>query len=541
MAQFIETLLVPEGMLAGTPFVLRPFQKDIIGAIYNPVTAESCGRDICLGQDCPDRTCTRIVRKSIYSVAKKNGKTPLIGALCLGHLIGPEAKRNEQIYAGAFDRDQASITFRYMAQMVLMDEELADNLTIRESKKEIFCRQTGSIFRALSSEVKGKHGLGPAVLIMDELAQFGSDRRFFDTLTHGRGAHLEPLLWIISTQAPNDAAILSEEIDYGLRVESGDIVDPTVRCFLFTTPIDADAYDSKNWRMSNPALGDFLNAQDLEEAARVAKAMPSAEATFRNLRLNQRVDASEHFITPDTWRSCGDKPDHDLFTRFPCHGGLDLSAKNDLTALVLVAQDKDGVWHVLPYFWTPGENLREKEMLDRTPYCYWRDHGFLQATPGRVIDYGFVAQKIGELAEDYIIPSIRFDRWRIEDLKREMDARGVACWIWGQDWSEGDRKPRPGGICLIPHGQGYKDMNPAVETMEDLLTEARLRHGNHPVLTWCASNVRVQRDPAGNRKFDKLKSTGRIDGIVALAMALDTSMDIQPKQSVYESRGVMVF
>ena len=523
MIEFIQTLRVPEGMLTGSPFVLRPFQQNIIRAVYNPVRPDG----------------TRIVRKATYSVAKKNGKTPFVAALGIGHLLGPEAKRNEQIYSAAFDRDQAAITYRYMQQMILMDEELESYCTIREAKKEIYCPKNGSIFRALSSEAKGKHGLGPAVLIMDELAQFGADRTFYDTLQQGRGAHLEPLLWIISTQAATDLAVLSQEIDYGLKAESGEIEDPTVRCFLFTTPPELDIHDPENWKTSNPALGDFLNIRDMEEQSRTAKAMPSAEAGFRNLRLNQRIDSSAHFISPSTWKANGDEPDMGTFEDSECRGALDLSGKNDLTALVLVAESASGIWDVLCYFWAPGDGLREKEDRDRAPYCYWRDHGFLEAKPGKTIDYRWVAKKIGELQANFRIVSLKFDRWRIEDFRRALVDEGIEAWVEGVDWKPGDKDSMPDGLRLVPHGQGYKDMNPAVEIVEDLLTETRIRHGNHPVLTWCASNTRIQADPAGNRKFDKLKSTGRIDGMVAMAMALNgADVTIKEERSVYETRGI---
>ncbi len=551
MVEFMETLKVPEGMLLGSALTMRPWQRDIIHAVYDPVHRHTCSQAGSCAS-CKSRSCLRIVRKSTFSVGKKNGKTPLISGLALGHLCGPEAKGNEQVYSAAFDRDQAAITHRYMSQMVYMDEELADTLVIRESRKEIFCPSNGSIFKALSSEVKGKHGLGPAVLIFDELAQFGPDRTFYDTLQQGRGAHAEPILWIISTQADDDLAVLSQEIDYGLKVESGEIHDPTVRCFLFTTPMTIsengketgiDIHDPAMWKLSNPALGDFLNVADMEEQSRTAKNMPSAEATFRNLRLNQRVSAATHFISPSIWRACGEEVDLGNLEDRRVRGGLDLSGKNDLTALVFDAEDEDGVHDILSFFWVPGEGLKEKEKRDRAPYCTWRDQGFIEAKPGKTIDYGWVARKIAKLNGILDIEWLRFDRWRIADLQRELVDAGVDCWIEGIDWTppgpdEIVRKPMPDGLRLIPHGQGFKDMNPAIERLEDLLVEQKVRHGNHPVLTYCVSNIRIAKDPAGNRKFDKLRSTGRIDGGQALAMAVAPHWQECSQESVYETRGM---
>ncbi|MHC1788535.1 terminase large subunit [Solidesulfovibrio sp.] len=529
---FIETLCIPEGMDTGKPFVLRPFQLEMVNEVYGPV----------------DRRGLLLTRKAIYSVGKKNGKTPFIAGLAIAHLCGPEAKRNQQLYSAAYGREQAAITYRYMRQMIEMDDELSQRLIVRASVKEIEDPVSGSVFKALSSETKGKHGLGPALLIFDELAQFGADRDFYDTLIQGRGAHEEPLLWIISTQAADDKAVLSQEIDYALKVKAGEIDDPTVKVFLYTTPKDADLMDEEAWKLSNPALGDFLSEADMREAARTAKAMPSAEAGFRNLRLNQRCDAAAHFITPDVWKANGTPPDMVTFEDAPVTGGLDLSGKNDLTALIYTAQAEDKVWDVLPYFWTPADNLRDREDRDRVPYCLWRDQGFLNAVPGKTIDYRYVAKAIGEHRASMNIVGIKFDRWRIADLQRALVEEGVDAWIEGTDWSPppkdhtGTWAPMPDGLRLIPHGQGFKDMSPAVEIVEDTLAEERMRHGMHPVLTMCAMNVRVQADPAGGRKFDKIKSTGRIDGLAALAMALNGATGSPPKKtgpSVYEERGFL--
>jgi len=247
--QFIETLTIPEGKHEGRPFILRPFQKDIIYRIYSPQWEDGF----------------RVVRKAIYSVAKKNGKTPLVAAIILCHLIGPESKRNEQIYSAAYEKEQAGLTFEYMKKMIEYDQELTDITNVGSTKKEIIGLRTGSKYLALSAEAKSKHGISPALLIFDELAQFGADRRYYDTLIQGFGAHAEPLLLIISTQAEDDQAILSEEIDYALG-EGKD--DPTVELFFFTTPEkdpDGNIYELTNMeaaKLSNPALGDFLDKRD---------------------------------------------------------------------------------------------------------------------------------------------------------------------------------------------------------------------------------------------------------------------------------------
>jgi len=497
MIDFIQTLRIPEGMYQGQHFILRHWQQDIIRGVYGPV----------------DENGKRIVRKAIYSVAKKQGKTPILAAICLGHLIGPEAKRNEQLYSAAYERDQAAITFRYMRQMIEMDEELSDLLNIRHATKEIESRVNGSIFKALSSESKSKHGLGPALLIFDELAQFGADREFYDTLIQGRGAHEEPLLWIISTQAADDLAVLSQEIDYAKKHAA---TDPTVKLFFFTTPPEADLLDKEAWKLSNPALGDFLSIKDMEEAARTADAMPSAESGFRNLRLNQRIAATARFMSPTLWKRNGGKPNIDALINGRITAGLDLSSKNDLSALVLDAF-YEGEHHIFPYFWTPLEGLDKRTKADRAPYQLWVDQGYIEGVPGKTINYDYIAEKVADLHGKYTISELRFDRWRIDDFIRSLESTGCVTYIKDKDLVPLEKNP----LCLVPHGQGYKDMNPAIESVEDIFTDERGLHNNNPVLTMCAANTVVENDPANNRKFAKHKSIGRIDGVVALAMALN--------------------
>ena len=508
---FIETLKAPDGMLVGQPIKLRDWQKDAIRQVYDPV----------------DERGKRLCRQAIFTLARKNGKTAVVAGLCLAHLCGPEAIRNGQLYSVAFDREQAGIIFKYMAAMCYQDEELSHRLNIVESRKKIFDPISGSEYQALSAETHGKHGRSSSFIVFDELAQFGADRELYDIMMTSRGAHEEPLVWVISTQAASDMALLSELIDYGKKVNSGEIADPKTKAFIYEVPMTDDPWDEANWYKANPALGDFRSLDEIRETATRAKKMPSAEAAFRNLYLNQRVDGAAHFITPSVWKKSGGEPDESLFEDLPVYAGLDLSAKNDLTALVLVCKDGDGVWHVLPHFWTPAEDLAMRADRDRTPYDLWARQGFLHTTPGRTIDYAFVAHEIKKLMSKMHIAGLKFDRWRIEDMLRELREIGVECWI------DGKEEPYPNGLRLIMHGQGYQDMNPAVEALEDALSEGKLRHGMHPVLTMCASNVRVQQDPSGNRKFDKIKSTGRIDGIVALAMAINGAVGGDSERSSF--------
>ncbi len=275
-----------------------------------------------------------------------------------------------------------------------------------------------------------------------------------------------------------------------------------------------DLQDQKGWQMSNPALGDFLNNTDMVEAANTAVNMPSAEAGFRNLRLNQRTSSTARFMSLSVWKRSGGEQEENALKHGRITAGLDLSSKNDLSALVLDAY-YEGVHNIFSYFWTPMDNLNERIKSDRVPYKLWIDQGFLVGVPGKTIDYVYIAQKVAEIHQKYSITELRFDRWRIDDFQRALDKIGCTNHI-----KDKDEYPDSNSLCLVNHGQGYKDMNPAIEAVDDVFTDSRARHNGHPVLTMCVSNTVVEIDPAGNRKFAKHKSVGRIDGIVAMAMAM---------------------
>jgi phage terminase large subunit-like protein len=431
--------------------------------------------------------------------------------------------------------------------MVYMDDELSARLNVTESRKHLVDPVSGSIYSVLSGEKKGKMGKSSSFLAFDELAEFGTDRTLYDALLTSTGAHDEPMIWVFSTQAPNDVAVLSQLIDYGLS-EKGQ-KDTKFKCFLYSVPNDVqDIYDEKEWYKANPALGDFRSLEEMRDFASKAKFMPTMEMTFRNLYLNQRVGSADQFISPDIWKLNAGEPDLGVFEDKVCYGGLDLSAKNDLTALVIVAKDDAGIIHVLPHFWTPKDGLGERARQDGALYELWASQGFLNAVPGKVIDYKYVAGEIGRLKTKMNLKAIKFDRWRIEDLVKAMDEMGVDAVVasWETDEVTGARKlvvpdHDESAVVLIPYGQGYRDMNPAVERVEDAVVEGRLRHGGHPVLTMCAMNTRIKADPANGRKFDKIKSTGRIDGLVAMAMAIGPDEDFGDVGSVYETRGVLTF
>ncbi|WP_020187875.1 terminase TerL endonuclease subunit [Methylopila sp. 73B] len=483
---FIETLEVTAGKLAGQRIGLRPWQREILGEVY--AVDEAGGRP---------------VRTAVLSMGRKNGKTGLAAALALCHLVGPEAELRGEVYSAANDRQQAGKLFNEMVAMILRSPSLTARINIRRFTKELEDFTTGSVFAALSADAATKHGLSPSFVVYDELGQT-TNRNLFDALDTAMGARTDPLMMVISTQAATDVAPMSDLIDYGQRVRAGVVDDPSFRLFFFTTPPELDPWEESSWALANPALGDFLSLDEVRRQAGQARRMPAKEPAFRNLILNQRVSAERHFLTASEWMASGAAVDADRLAGRLCYAGLDLSAVRDLTALVLVFPDDDGTFDVLPFFWLPADALREREEEDRVPYWAWKTGSHLLTTPGRTIDPAFVAHTVSDLAGRYDLRVLGYDRWRIDTFQKALADTGL-------------------DLAMAPFGQGYKDMAPAVDLLERLIAERRLRHGGHPVLTWNAANAVATADPAGNRKLDKARSRGRIDGLVALAMALSVA------------------
>lgn len=471
--KFIEGFCrVPEGKMVGQPIILADFQKKFILDIY----------------DNPNKT-----RRAILSIARKNGKTGLIAGIVLAHLVGPEAQLNSQIISGARSRDQAAQVFNYASKMVMLSPKLSEIVRIVPSGKKLIGLPLNVEYKALSAEAKTAHGLSPIVAILDEVGQVrGSQDDFIDAITTAQGAHESPLLVAISTQSADDADLFSQWIDDAVNSD-----DPKTVCHVYAAPPDANLLDEDSWKAANPALGLFRSLEDLEEQAKQAVRMPSSENTFRNLCLNQRVSTVSPFISRDVWKSCGGKVLE--FGDAPVWAGFDLSARTDLTALVIIGKI-NGVWHVQPNFWTPEKGLFDRAKRDRQPYDVWVKQGYMQTTPGHTVDYEFVAHDVAAIFQSLNVQSIAYDPWRIDIMRREFDKIGLE-------------------LPLSEYGQGFKDMSGAIDALESELLNGRIAHGGHPVLKMCAANAVITKDAAGNRKLDKSKATGRIDGLVAMAMA----------------------
>lgn len=490
--RWIESMCrIPDGKLVGQQVKLTTAQKKWIRSIY----------------DTPTRTF-------ILSMARKNAKTATSAFLLLLHLCGPEAKPNSQLYSAAQSRDQAAILFGYASKVVRMSPDLSEYVTVKESAKMLTCPELGSVYRALSADASTAYGLSPVFSVHDELGQVRGPRsELYEAIETASAAHESPLSIIISTQSPTDADLLSLLIDDALTG-----ADPRVKVALHTAPMEFDPFSDAAIRAANPHFDVFMNKDEVRKQASDAKRLPSMEAGFRNLILNQRVEAKTPFITRAIWLENADHPDDRLGLSVYC--GLDLSSVHDLTALVLVSEEGD----VIPTFWLPDQGLAEKSRADRVPYDVWASQGYLQTTLGRSVQYEFVAHELRKVFNNYNVKALAFDRWGMRHLRP---------WLLKAGFSEKELER------FVDFGQGFQSMSPAIRALEERLLSGKLKHGAHPVLTMCANNAIVVKDPSENRKFTKSKASGRIDGMQALAMAIGVMPLTEVKApSVYETRGI---
>jgi phage terminase large subunit-like protein len=484
MIEFMQSLRVPEGPLIGQPWRLLPYQIDAINAL-----------------------CDYKIRRIIISIPRKSGKSAFAAALMLATVAGPLARINSQVYSAARSRDQASLIYNLAVKISNLTPWLRDEIRYTDSRKWIKGLRYNAEFRALSADASRAHGLSPVFVIHDELGQVkGPSDELYDALETAFGAHEAPKSLIISTQAAEDTDLLSTLIDDAIAS-----ADPSTRVILYAADLNADAHSEAVWKKCHPAYGVFRNPVEFKEASDRAKRLPSAELSFRRYYLNQRIVGGTGFCTPAVWRSNAGAVNTALFTDGrQVFGGLDLSAKQDLTALALTTEDDEGNAHCLIRTWTPANTLLDRAIRDRAPYVAWRDMDLLSVIPGNSVDLDHVVQDIANLTQNMNLSSVAYDRWRIVEFQRAMQRNDVE-------------------LPLRPVGQGFRDMSPRLEAVTELLLNGRVRHGGHPVLTYAVSSATLTRDPAGNIKLDKSRPSCRIDPLVAMVMAVGEMRITEPE------------
>jgi phage terminase large subunit-like protein len=543
-----DVLRLNGGQWEGKPFILNAWQCFVAGSIFGWKRADGHRR----------------FSTAFVETGKGSGKSPLAAAIGLYGLTADNEARAE-IYAAATKKDQAMILFRDAVTMVDLSPALTHVIAksgVGERTWNLAYRTTGSWFRAISSDDK-QSGPRPHIALLDEIHEH-DDNLVVEIMKAGQKGRRQPLLFCITNSGIDRTSVCWEYHDRGTKVASGAVKDDSFFAYICALDaIEAGANRGKQedplrsercWAKVNPSLeeSDLPGMRYLRDQVSAARGMPSKQSIVRRLNFCQWVESSNPAIARHVWEACEDMAfDPARLRGRRCYGGLDLSSTTDLTALALLFEpvEDDPYWRLLVRFWIPGDGLADKEERDKVPYTAWRDAGHINALPGRSIDKLAVARKCAADAEAYALQELGYDRWRIEDFKRTCDDEGIT-------------------LPLVPCGQGYQSMTPAVEAFETALVAAEvsastdssqlpvdgeaagsvdspsvepartdnqggaaehdarrarmskpLRHDGNPVLTWCAANTVYSTDSAGCRKPDKKRATGRIDGIVAAIMA----------------------
>ena len=493
---FRDCLRHVKGELAGEPFKLDDWQAAVVGAMF--------------GWKRPDGL--RRFRTVYIEVPRKNGKSTLAAGLAL-FLLFADGEAGAEVYSAAAEREQASIVFDVARLMVEGEPILRQHAKV--FRKSIAIEKAAATYKVLSADAYTKHGLNAHGIIFDELhAQ--PNRELWDVLTTSTGARSQPLTVAITTAGYDRNSVCREVHEYAAKVRDGIIEDTGFLPVIYAAGDDDDWTQPATWAKANPGLGVSVRSDYLEAEAAKAQELPSYQNTFRRLHLNQWTEQAVRWLPMDRWDDMGEALSP-LEGR-PCWAGLDLASTTDIAALVLVFPDDEGGYDVLPRFWIPAENARAREKRDRVPYPQWITEGHVTATPGDVIDFDQIRADIVALGEQYNIREIAVDRWNATQLVTQLD---------------GD------GFSVAMFGQGYRSMSAPSKELETLVMGRKLRHAGNPALRWMASNVAIETDPAGNIKPSKRRSSERIDGIVALIMAIArATAGAHDAGSVYDDKGI---
>jgi phage terminase large subunit-like protein len=500
----------------GQPFVLQKWQHDILWEVYGTVNDDGY----------------RQYRYAYLEIPKKNAKTTTIAGLAVYHLTCDPP--DGQIYCCAADRGQAELIYKAAVGMIDQDPELQKILKVTDSKKEIKNKLTNTRLKVLSAEAYTKHGLNPTVVIFDELhAQ--PNRNLWDVMTFGAGAaRKEPLWWVITTAGddPDRHSIGWEIHEKARKIQDGESVNPAWYVKIYGAPEDADIFDEKTWYLANPSLGVTIDINAVRLEAIDAKESESAERLFRWLRLNQWISTKQIGWLPVTlWDSTQGKWEVSELIGKKCYTGLDLSSTTDITAQAHLFPPQEGIpdWRVIFEGWVPENKMRERQEKDGVPYEAWVNKGYLNSTPGDVIDYDFVEAAIVKASKQYKMKMLLPDPWNFNILHQRLEKNEA-----GNFTIDPKRKDL---TVVVGVDQIMKELSPSMKEIERLLKKGELTHNYNPVARWCFGNIILDMDGNENIKASKKKSKDRIDLIAALINAMSQAIK-QEKISVYEKRGM---
>jgi phage terminase large subunit-like protein len=507
--RFFSLLRHSKGQWAGQPFILAPWQAFIVGSLFGWRRADG----------------TRRFRISYSEVPRKNGKSTLSSGIGL-MLAFFDDEPGAEVYCAATKREQARIVFDEAKRMVERTPGLKRRIEVLVGN--MHQTATASKLQPLSADHDTMDGLNVHGVIIDELHAHKTSS-IVDVLETATGARRQPLQFEITTAGFDRNSICWKHHDYTVKVLEGTVTDDTWFGFIASADPGDDWRLPKTWAKANPNLGVSVKLDDLKRKAEKAEHIPAQQNAFRRLHLDEWTEQADRWIDMEVWDGCSGKVDEEALRErhADCFAGLDMASVRDLSALALVFPAEDDGFDVLWKFWLPRESLEsgktERSERERLRLQEWAEQGFITLTEGNVTDYDLVERDIFAAAEAFRVLEIAHDRWNITQLVSHLQ---------NEFGTDEDSVPR-----VIGFGQGFQSMSAPTKELEKLLLGKKIRHGANPVARWMASNVAVREDPAGNMKPDKERSAEKIDGIVALVMALGRAIT-RPVEgdSIYDQR-----
>lgn len=497
--RFLRALKHPKNPAAGARFQLDPWQERIVRRIYGPRHEDG----------------TRIVKTVVLLLPRGNRKTSLSAALALLHTLGPERVPGGEVLSAAADRKQARLGYMEAMGIIRADKRLKAVTSPQDYKNKLVSKNHGSFYEAISCDAGTQHGRTPVFVLADELHAW-KKRDLWDVLRSGLVKVKGSLLVVASTAGRGQENIAHDIVEDARRVARGEVVDPSILPVLFEADRNCDWRDEAVWYRVNPGLiHGYPDIEGLRQLAREGERRPGDRESFRQLNLNIWLDHStDPFVDMDVYDEGDSAVDLEMLRGGPCWLAADLSSNGDLTAVVAAWRDDDDGYIVHPWFFCPADNLRKRADLDNVPYPLWADEGLIIPTPGNVVDFRAVEDKIRELCDEFDVQEIAFDPHMARNILNNLLEDGYPA---------------------IEMRQGWVTMAPAIKELERAIVGRSFVHGGHPVLRWHFSNIACETDKAGNKAFHKGKSRDRIDGAQASAMAVGRASAGDSGRSIYDS------
>ncbi len=477
-------------------------------------------------------------RSGWVETGKGQAKSPWMAAIGL-YMGGFYGVKRAEVYSIGQDKNTANVLFRDAVAMCQVNIPGADEFETDtlESRGEVIIRgtgdnawkiefpETGSKFQALANG-EAINGPRPIMVAADEIHEFKTNTSI-ETWKRALAKMPGDALMLLGTNTPASSQIVGTDYsEFYQKVAKGEIVDD--EAFAFIARVDkadrANVFDNEScWPKAMPALGVTFPVENIRGEVATAKVLLSTSFSVKRLYMGIPTGSTEFWIAEEAWVDVQGVVDELKLKGCQCWLSLDLSQKNDLTALTATWEDKKGHLHCKTWYWTTKDRLKERGLADNAPYEQWVEQKHLQAVPGAVIDKSFVAAEVKRLCTMHSVEFLAFDPAGMADFEAACEQIGFDVWRYkGPDEQEGS------GLKLVAHGQGkrivFEDralcMPRSVEKLEDRILTKTLTIDSSPVTYMCAGNAFMDADGQGNRAFDKKRSRGRIDGMVTIAMGV---------------------